>query len=136
MSIQSMGILTATISLVEEVDKKILVVLRDGRKLVGTMRAFDQFANVVLEDSIERTFVGNKYCEKHLGLFVIRGENVLLLGEIDPEHDQKVMSELEQLPTEELMQLYKLEKKKQDEQEQLKRTIQLGRGLHPDYDDL
>lgn len=34
---------TATISLIEEVDKKVLVQLRDGRKLIGTFRSFDQF---------------------------------------------------------------------------------------------
>jgi len=77
------GLLTAAVSLVEEVDKKILVVLRDGRKLVGIMRSYDQFANVVLEDTVERVFVGNKFCQKPLGVFIIRGENVVLISEID-----------------------------------------------------
>lgn len=35
--------------LVEELDKVLLVQLRDGRKLIGIMRSFDQFANIVLE---------------------------------------------------------------------------------------
>lgn len=39
-------------------------------------------ANVVLEDTVERIFVGNKYCEKSLGIFIIRGENVVMLSEI------------------------------------------------------
>lgn len=39
-------------------------------------------ANIVLEDTVERIFVGNKYCEKPLGIFIIRGENVVLLSEI------------------------------------------------------
>mmetsp|Transcript_25508 Transcript_25508/g.57238 ORF Transcript_25508/g.57238 Transcript_25508/m.57238 type:complete len:88 (-) Transcript_25508:527-790(-) len=34
-------------SLVEELDKRLLVVLRDGRNLVGVMRSFDQFSNMV-----------------------------------------------------------------------------------------
>lgn len=38
---------TATISLVEQVDRRVLVVLRDGRKLVGTMRSFDQFGATI-----------------------------------------------------------------------------------------
>mmetsp|Transcript_21502 Transcript_21502/g.23998 ORF Transcript_21502/g.23998 Transcript_21502/m.23998 type:complete len:135 (+) Transcript_21502:73-477(+) len=75
--------LTATTSLVEELDKKILVVLRDGRKYVGILRSFDQFANVVMEDTVERVFVDNKYGEKDIGLFVVRGENVTLIGELD-----------------------------------------------------
>jgi len=39
-------------------------------------------ANIVLEKTVERIFVGNKYAEKSLGIFVIRGENVVLLGEL------------------------------------------------------
>lgn len=35
--------------LVEELDKLLMVQLRDGKKLIGTMRSFDQFANIVLE---------------------------------------------------------------------------------------
>ena len=34
-------------SLLEQLDKRLLVVLRDGRHLVGVMRSFDQFSNMV-----------------------------------------------------------------------------------------
>jgi len=131
------GILTtATISLVEEVDKKILVVLRDGRKLIGTMRSFDQFANVVLENTIERIFVGNKYCERSLGSFVIRGENVVLLGEIDTEHEHQIATErLERVQTSDLMKVYEVEKRKNEDQEKLKRKLQLERGISNEIDD-
>ena len=71
-------------ALVEELDRRLLVQLRDGRKIVGVLRSFDQFANLVLEGAIERIVVGTLYCELPLGLFIIRGENVVLLGEIDP----------------------------------------------------
>lgn len=36
------------------------VVLRDGRHLVGVMRSYDQFSNIVLEDTHERHFVGSE----------------------------------------------------------------------------
>ena len=81
--------------------ERILVVLRDGRHLVGVLRSFDQFckdsslakfcfcfliwpfpANFVLEDTFERHVVENKYGDIPLGLYIIRGENVVLLGEI------------------------------------------------------
>jgi U6 snRNA-associated Sm-like protein LSm1 len=62
--------------------EKLLVVLRDGRKLVGILRSFDQFANVVLEQAIERIMVGELYCDLPLGLYIIRGENVVLIGEL------------------------------------------------------
>ena len=41
------------------------VVLRDGRHLVGVMRSYDQFSNIVLEDTHERHFVGGELGEKH-----------------------------------------------------------------------
>eukprot|EP00967_Tisochrysis_lutea_P157325 scaffold319029_cov40-Tisochrysis_lutea.AAC.1 len=56
--------------------------LRDGRKIIGTMRSFDQFANVVLEHAFERVIVGKKFADVPLGLYVIRGENVVLLGQL------------------------------------------------------
>jgi small nuclear ribonucleoprotein (snRNP)-like protein len=59
-----------------------MVVLRDGRKIIGTMRSFDQFANVVLEHALERVIVGKKFADVPLGLYVIRGENVVLLGQM------------------------------------------------------
>jgi hypothetical protein len=39
-------------------------------------------ANIVLEDAIERIFVGNKFGDIPLGVFLVRGENVVLLGEV------------------------------------------------------
>ncbi|KAH1131851.1 hypothetical protein J1N35_003229 [Gossypium stocksii] len=68
--------------------EKLLVLLRDGRKLLGLLRSFDQFANVVLEGACERVIVGNLYCDIPLGLYVIRGENVVLIGELDLEKEE------------------------------------------------
>lgn len=39
-------------------------------------------ANLVLEDTVERIYHGNVFAESWHGLFLIRGENVVLLGEI------------------------------------------------------
>ena len=39
-------------------------------------------ANLVLEDTVERIYHGDSYAENWHGLFLIRGENVVLLGEI------------------------------------------------------
>ncbi|KAF9616065.1 hypothetical protein IFM89_028531 [Coptis chinensis] len=68
--------------------EKLLVLLRDGRKLMGILRSFDQFANVVLESASERVIVGDLYCDIPLGLYVIRGENVVLIGELDLEREE------------------------------------------------
>lgn len=61
---------------------KTMVQLRDGRKIIGIMRSFDQFANIVLEQAVERIIVNQRYADVPLGLYVIRGENVVLLGQI------------------------------------------------------
>lgn len=39
-------------------------------------------ANLVLQDTMERIYVGNCYGDIPRGIFLIRGENVVLLGEI------------------------------------------------------
>jgi len=48
------GFLPGAASLVEQLDKRVLLVLRDGRHITGVVRSFDQFSNVVLEDAKER----------------------------------------------------------------------------------
>lgn len=75
------------------------MILRDGRKLHGVLRSYDQFgrslasvqrqevegvgiANLVLEETVERIYHGGAVAETLHGLFLIRGENVVLLGEI------------------------------------------------------
>jgi U6 snRNA-associated Sm-like protein LSm1 len=79
--------LTGTAHLIDEVDKKLMVLLRDGRTLIGYLRCVDQFANLVLHGTIERIHVGNEYGDIPRGVFIIRGENVVLLGEIDRERE-------------------------------------------------
>ncbi|WKX93855.1 hypothetical protein Q1695_011261 [Nippostrongylus brasiliensis] len=75
--------LPGAISLFEQLDKKLVVVLRDGRKLIGYLKSIDQFANLILEDVVERTFVDKYYCDINQGFLLIRGENVEIAGEID-----------------------------------------------------
>lgn len=91
-----------------------MVSLRDGRKLIGVLRSWDQFgtmslpfwffmslhrpraANLVLQSTIERFFVPptspaepGLYADEPHGIFLVRGENVLLLGEIDLDKDDE-----------------------------------------------
>ena len=47
-----------------------------------TLMLFDCTANLVLQDTIERIFVQDLYADISRGIFLVRGENVLLLGEI------------------------------------------------------
>lgn len=43
-------------------------------------------ANLVLHQTVERIHVGKKYGDIPRGIFVVRGENVVLLGEIVSEN--------------------------------------------------
>ncbi|KAI7866620.1 hypothetical protein BDF14DRAFT_1875192 [Spinellus fusiger] len=101
MEITSGPFFTTSTGLIDSVDKKLMVLLRDGRKLIGTLRSFDQFANLVLQDTIERIYVGNCYGDIPRGIFIIRGENVVLLGEIDISTDE--CANLRQVPVEEIL---------------------------------
>ena len=95
--------------------EKVLVILQDGRHLIGYLRTYDQFSafpapgcvscacfrcatphrqiptpwlphslagNVVLEGTVERHVANGKVADLELGLFVIRGENMVMLAEI------------------------------------------------------
>ncbi len=96
-------------SMVEQLDRKLLVILRDGRHLVGILRTFDQYSNMVLQDTSERRIlvvtkkqdgddemqqppVPNTICYQtdiELGLFIVRGDNVVLFGEVDDDEEEK-----------------------------------------------
>lgn len=41
-------------SLLDQLDKKLMLILRDGRHLIGKLRSFDQYLNLILEDTCER----------------------------------------------------------------------------------
>eukprot|EP01041_Mallomonas_annulata_P009983 gene9983-20758_t len=71
-------------SLIYNIDKRIMIILRDGRHLVGVLRSFDQFLNLILEDACERVILADKYGDIPLGVYIVRGENIILLGELDP----------------------------------------------------
>jgi len=96
--------LPGTASLIEDLDKQILVVLRDGRKLIGTLRTIDHFANIALEDTVERIFVGKSYCDQSLGLFIIRGDNIVLVGGMARETEEKGLT---RVSLQELADLYR-----------------------------
>ncbi|KAI8925121.1 mRNA decapping complex subunit [Entophlyctis helioformis] len=90
--------LPGSASLVDCVDKRLLVTLRDGRHLFGWLRTYDQFANLVLHDTVERTFVNGTYGDVFRGIFLVRGENVVLLGEIDDDKESTLMQSLTEVP--------------------------------------
>lgn len=47
-------------------------------------------ANLVLQDTVERIFLGNRYGDVPKGLYIVRGENVVLMGEIDLDKEDEI----------------------------------------------
>ena len=88
--------LPSAASLLEQLDKRTMIVLRDGRHLVGKLRSFDQFMNLILEDTCERVLLTGKYCDFPLGLYIVRGDNIVLLGEIDEERETETLECIDQ----------------------------------------
>lgn len=72
------------------VDSLISVITNDGRNIVGTLRGFDQAINLVLEDCHERVYSGTGVERVPLGLYLVRGDNVALVGEVDENKDEKI----------------------------------------------
>ncbi|XP_037227723.1 U6 snRNA-associated Sm-like protein LSm1 [Falco rusticolus] len=116
-----------TASLIQDIDKKHLVLLRDGRTLIGYLRSIDQFANLVLHQTVERIHVGKKYGDIPRGIFVVRGENVVLLGEIDLEKESD--TPLQQVSIEEILEEQRVEQQAKQESEKLKVQALKERGL-------
>ena len=73
------------------INKLVNIVTADGRVIIGTFRGFDQRINIILDDSHERVFSTTDGVEQVLlGLYIIRGDNVALIGEIDEELDKNI----------------------------------------------
>lgn len=73
------------------VKKLVNIITSDGRIIIGTLRGFDQAINIVVEESFERVFSSSTGVEQvPLGLYIIRGDNVALIGEIDEELDRNI----------------------------------------------
>lgn len=79
------------------------MITTDGRTLVGILFSADHNTNLVLTDTIERTIVpadsGEQSSEAPLGVYMVRGDSVVIVGEVDEELDasidwEKVQGEL------------------------------------------
>lgn len=68
-----------------------MIITSDGRTLTGLLRGVDQTTNVILSDAEERIFVrGENVQIEPLGLYLLRGENIAIVGEVDKEIEDKI----------------------------------------------
>ncbi|CAH1375061.1 LSM domain containing protein [Asbolus verrucosus] len=61
-------------------DKKLCLKLNGGRQVVGILRGFDPFMNLVVDESIEECRDGKK---NNIGMVVIRGNSIVMLEALD-----------------------------------------------------
>ena len=59
------------------VDKRISLLLKDGRVLEGKLTGYDEYMNMVLDETVERTASAD---ERRLGTVVLRGNKVVSIA--------------------------------------------------------
>ncbi|CAA0813419.1 Sm-like protein LSM8 [Striga hermonthica] len=70
------------------VDQTISIITNDGRNIVGVLKGFDQATNIILDESHERVYSTKEGVQQLvLGLYIIRGDNISIVGELDEELD-------------------------------------------------
>ncbi|VDL60151.1 unnamed protein product [Hymenolepis diminuta] len=101
-------------SLINDLGKRMLVKLRGHKCYIGYLRSIDQFGKciflemictgtILLSETCERIFVGEKYSDVRQGLIVIKGENIALIGEM--KEDETPPSPFEKVSEEEIFRL-------------------------------
>ncbi|KAI4695122.1 uncharacterized protein J4E84_001747 [Alternaria hordeiaustralica] len=89
--------------LLDMVDKKVDVLLRDEKEYIGILRSYDQFANLVLTECYERIAARNPDASpssdlsvprwlihdvKLPGVMTVRGENVTICATVDLDREE------------------------------------------------
>ncbi|KAI5397081.1 U4/U6-U5 snRNP complex subunit lsm8 [Lathyrus oleraceus] len=73
------------------VDQTISVITNDGRNIVGVLKGFDQETNIILDESHERVYSTKEGVQQLvLGLYIIRGDNISVVGELDEDLDSNL----------------------------------------------
>ena len=60
----------------KSLNQKMILLLKDGRVLEGTLSGYDEHMNLVLEDTEERM----EETRKKLGTVIIRGSNIVSIS--------------------------------------------------------
>jgi len=69
----------------------VLLILQDGRTIIGTLSGFDQRSNIILSNSTERVYSADEAVEEvPLGLYLVKGDMIMVIGEIDAEKDATI----------------------------------------------
>mmetsp|Transcript_9825 Transcript_9825/g.24994 ORF Transcript_9825/g.24994 Transcript_9825/m.24994 type:complete len:99 (+) Transcript_9825:256-552(+) len=78
-------------SLANLMDTTISVITNDGRNIIGILKGYDQTNNLIVDECHERVYSTKSGVEQLvLGLYLIRGDNVAVVGELDEELDSQI----------------------------------------------
>jgi len=73
------------------VDSPVSIITNDGRHILGLLKGFDQATNLILEGSTERIYSQEEGVEElELGLYLLRGDCIAIVGEVDEELNAKI----------------------------------------------
>ncbi|KAI1107605.1 Sm-like ribonucleoprotein [Jackrogersella minutella] len=76
------------------INKKVLIITADSRTLVGNLLSCDQMTNLVLGQTVERVIRTTDDIEPStevpLGLYLVRGDNVCVVGLVDEPLDESI----------------------------------------------
>ncbi|CAM9157939.1 unnamed protein product [Ectocarpus sp. 4 AP-2014] len=78
--------------------KLVSVITGDGRQILGNLKGYDHTINLVLEGCKERIYSQSRGVEQarktgtcssmvQLGLYICRGDNIAVIGEVDEVED-------------------------------------------------
>ena len=75
------------------VDKPVMLMTNDGRTFKGTLKSLDQRVNLILSDCVEHVYPvaeeggtdsTTEMQEEPLGVYFVRGDNIAMIGQIEP----------------------------------------------------
>ena len=106
--------------------------LRDGRTMIGDLRSTDQYGNLILENTVERIYVPEKYGDISRGIVLLKGDTIIMIGEIDEQLEAE--TKLVKAPVDEVVKLQKeIIEEKRNTRKALKKALR-DRGIPDDED--
>ena len=71
--------------------KLVSVINNDGRHVIGTLRGVDTVTNMILSGCKERVYSEDDGVQEvELGLYILRGDNCALVGQVNTAKDEKL----------------------------------------------
>ncbi|ODM92671.1 U6 snRNA-associated Sm-like protein LSm1 [Orchesella cincta] len=104
------GVLFGVANLLDQIGKRIQATLRDGRNIIGSLVSLDHFSNLIMRNTVERIFVGKEYCDMPFGVSIIRGDNLVMIGEVGEENELEMQRILKKVSVTQILEAQKFQK--------------------------